>query len=431
MISSANADSAEESRESLYRRELTTILRFGALATSSLNIDTVLDNAMKWAEEFMGTEASSLFELDEAKDLLFVRLSRGPGKEPLKGITVQLGEGIVGHVVQTGKPMVVQDVTREKRFTDRFDRMTGFKTKSMICVPLIVRNRPVGAIEVINKKSGEGFARTDLELLLSMSQFVAIAMENAQLYRQMSDQFHSTTQELRLAQEKLIRAERLAAMSHLAEGVAHEIRNPIMTIGGFARRIKAELTDDRFRKYIDIIMEETVRLENLVRYIHDFLDVQAAALHAEPVAPVIEEALRTVETEAAQQNVTIVRDFRLDNLSIPMDRRQIRRALYHLFANAIDAMPKGGTLTITASQEKEGFVISVCDTGCGIPKEVLDSIYDPFFTSKTKGAGLGLTMAHQIIMNHRGEIKIRSELDKGTIATIRLPTGEAGSGERS
>jgi signal transduction histidine kinase len=431
MISSANADSAEESRESLYRRELTTILRFGALATSSLNIDTVLDNAMKWAEEFMGTEASSLFELDEAKDLLFVRLSRGPGKEPLKGITVQLGEGIVGHVVQTGKPMVIQDVTREKRFTDRFDRMTGFKTKSMICVPLIVRNRPVGAIEVINKKSGEGFARTDLELLLSMSQFVAIAMENAQLYRQMSDQFHSTTQELRLAQEKLIRAERLAAMSHLAEGVAHEIRNPIMTIGGFARRIKAELTDDRFRKYIDIIMEETVRLENLVRYIHDFLDVQAAALHAEPVAPVIEEALRTVETEAAQQNVTIVRDFRLDNLSIPMDRRQIRRALYHLFANAIDAMPKGGTLTITASQEKEGFVISVCDTGCGIPKEVLDSIYDPFFTSKTKGAGLGLTMAHQIIMNHRGEIKIRSELDKGTIATIRLPTGEAGSGERS
>ena len=129
--------------------------------------------------------------------------------------------------------------------------------------------------------------------------------------------------------------------------------------------------------------------------------------------------------------MTIVRDFRLDTIAIPIDRVQIRAALYHLLINALDAMPKGGTLTITATQDKESIVISVRDTGCGIPKEVLDSIYDPFFTSKTKGAGLGLTMVHQIIMNHRGEIKIRSEVDKGTTATIRLPARAADSRERS
>jgi len=220
-------------------------------------------------------------------------------------------------------------------------------------------------------------------------------------------------------------------MSHLAQGVAHEIRNPIMTIGGFARRIKTELTDDKFKKYIDIIMEETVRLENLVKQIHDFLDVQAVTLRAEQVVPVIEDALGTVETKAIQQNVTIVRDFRLDTIAIPIDRAQIKTALYHLLANALDAMPKGGPLTIAATQEKESLVISVRDTGCGIPKEVLDSIYDPFFTSKTQGAGLGLTMVHQIIMNHRGEIKIRSEVDKGTTATIRLPARSVYSRERS
>ncbi len=431
MTPSPHPGSSEESRESLYRRELSTILRLGALVTSSLNIDAVLDNALKWAEEFIGTEASSLFELDEAKGLLFVRLSRGPREDPVRGITVMLGEGIVGHVVQTGKPMVVQDVSKEKKFTDRFDRMTGFKTKSMICVPLLVRNRPVGAIEVINKKSGKRFARADLELMMSMAQFVAIAMENAHLYRQMSDQFHSTTQELRLTQEKLIRAERLAAMSHLAQGVAHEIRNPIMTIGGFARRIKTELTDDRFRKYIDIIMEETVRLENLVKQIHDFLQVQAATLRMGRIALVIEEALKSVEAEAIQQNVTIVREDRLDAMVIPMDRLQIRTALSHLFRNALEAMPKGGVLTITAGQAEESLILSVRDTGCGIPKKVIDSIYDPFFTSKTKGAGLGLTMVHQIIMNHRGEIKIRSEVDKGTTATIRLPLRESDTRERS
>lgn len=414
----------------MYRRELSTILRFGALVTSSLNIETVLNNAMKWAEEFIGTEASSLFELDETKGLLFVRLSRGPGKDPLRGITVMLGEGIVGHVVETGKPMVVQDVTKEKRFTDKFDRMTGFKTKSMICVPLIVRNQPVGAIEVINKRSDKRFTRADLELMVGMAQFVSIAMENAHLYQQMSEKFHSTTQELRVTQEKLIRAERLAAMSHLAQGVAHEVRNPIMTIGGFARRLRAELNDEKFRKYIDIIMEETVRLETLVKEIHEFLDVQSVTLRPEPAAPVVEDALKTVEGRATQQKVTVVRDFQLDAVVLSIDSVQIRTALCHLLENALDAMPKGGTLTLMASGNKESLVISVRDTGCGIAKESLDSIYDPFFTSKTKGAGLGLTMVHQIVMNHHGEIKIRSEVDQGTTATILLPMGVADSKER-
>jgi signal transduction histidine kinase len=204
-----------------------------------------------------------------------------------------------------------------------------------------------------------------------------------------------------------------------------------MTIGGFARRIKTELTDDRFKKYIDIIMEETVRLESLVKQIHDFLDVQSVTLRTERVAPVIEDALGTVETKAIQQNVMIVKDFRLDSIVIPIDRVQIRTALCHLFANALDAMPKGGTLAITASRENESLVISVRDTGCGIPKDLLDSIYDPFFTSKTKGAGLGLTMVHQIVMNHHGEIKIRSEVGRGTTATIRLPARGADSRERS
>ena len=129
--------------------------------------------------------------------------------------------------------------------------------------------------------------------------------------------------------------------------------------------------------------------------------------------------------------MTLVRDFPLDTTVMVIDRVQIRTALYHLLDNALDAMPKGGTLTIAVSQENESIVISVRDTGCGIPKEVLDSIYDPFFTSKTEGAGLGLTMVHQIIMNHRGEIKIRSEVDKGTTATIRLPAREDNSRERS
>jgi signal transduction histidine kinase len=415
------ADLKKQSREALYRRELTTILRFGALVSSSLNIETVLDNAMKWGEEFMDAEASSIYELDEGNNSLFVRVARGPKKEPVKGITVKLGEGISGYVVQTGKAMVVHDVTKEKRFSDKFDRITGFQTRSMICVPLMVRNQPIGAIEVINKRSGKPFNRADLELLISMAQFISIAMENAKLYEQMAEEIHSTTQELKITQEKLIRTERLAAMGHLAQGIAHEIRNPIMTIGGFAQRIKNELSDSKLLKYVDIIMEETGRLENLVRQIHEFLAAQSASLREEGVSSVIDEALRKIEPRADAQGVKVIRNIRVEGLAILMDSGQILTALYNLLENAVESMPNGGTITFTAQREGSRLLITVKDTGCGIPKERLDSIYDPFVTSKTRGAGLGLTMVHQIIMNHKGEARITSEVNKGTTASIWLP----------
>lgn len=411
----------KQSREALYRRELATILRFGALVSSSLTIETVLDNAMKWAEEFMDAEASSIYELDEANNLLFIRLARGPKKEPVKGITLKLGEGVSGYVVQTGKAMVVHDVTKEKRFSDKFDRITGFKTRSMICVPLIVRNQPIGAIQVINKRSGKDFNRADLELLMSMAQLIAIAMENANLYQRMAEEIHSTTQELKVTQEKLIRTERLAAMGHLAQGLAHEIRNPVMTIGGFAQRIRNELSEGKLLKYVEIIMDETARLENLVKQIHEFLDVQSASLREEGVASFIDEALRKIEPRADAQGVRIIRDVHVEGLAILMDSAQVLTALYNLLENAVESMPNGGILTFTAQTEGSRLLITVKDTGCGIPKERLDSIYDPFVTSKTRGAGLGLTMVHQIIINHKGEIKITSEANKGTTARIRLP----------
>jgi hypothetical protein len=416
-----SSDPNRQSREALYRKELSTILRFGALVSSSLNIEDVLDNAMTWAEEFMDAEASSIYELDEENALLFVRLARGEKKEPVKGITLKPGEGIAGYVVQTGKAMVVHDVTKEKRFSDKFDRITGFKTRSMICVPLIVRNHPIGAIQVINKKSGKTFNRADLELLVSMSQLIAIAMENADLYRRMTEEIHSTTQQLKVTQEKLIRTERLAAMGHLAQGVAHEIRNPVMTIGGFAQRIRNELSDGKLMKYVDIIMEETSRLENLVKQIHEFLDVQTAAFREQGVDSVMDEALRRIKPRADAQAVRLMTDVHVQGLSLLMDPAQIVKALYNLLENAVESMPNGGTLTVTGQKEGTRLLITVGDTGCGISKKMLDSIYDPFVTSKTRGAGLGLTMVHQIVMNHRGEIKIASAENKGTVVSMRLP----------
>jgi signal transduction histidine kinase len=412
----------KESSENIYRKELATILSFSALIISSLDIDDVLDRAMKCAEEFIGAEASTVYELDEEKQELMIRVARGEKREPVKKITLKLGEGIAGYVVQTGKPMVVQDVSKEKKFSDKFDRMTGFKTHAMICVPLILRDRPLGALQVLNKKSADPFTRVELEVLVGMAQQIVVAMENAKLYRYMEEKVRTTTQELKIAQEKLIRSERLVAMGHLVQGVAHEIRNPVMTIGGFAQRIKRELKENhKLTNYINIVIEETSRLEHLVRQVREFADVQTANLTFEKVTYPLQEALKRFEPPARKLGVKIKTAIDRDLPPTKLDPGQMVIAFSHVLENALESMPNGGTLTIKAEQDENYIAIKVEDTGCGIAPEQLDAIYDPFVTSKTRGAGLGLTMVHQVVMNHHGEINMSSQLNKGTRVTIRLP----------
>jgi len=420
------SNNKDEPREALYRRELATILRSSALINSSLNIEQVLDNAMKWAEEFMGAEASTVYELEDRSNQLVVRLARGEKKGPVERTTLRVGEGIAGTVVKTGKPMVIQDVSKEKKFTDKIDRLTGYRTKSAICVPLLLRDRPIGALQVINKKSGVPFNRSDLEILFAIAQQVSIAMENANLYRRLEESFVVTTQELRITQEKLIRTERLASMSNLVEGVAHEIRNPITTIGGFARRIKKELGDNRkLDKYVDIILEETARLENIVKHVHDFMETQSYSPTLARIEPVVEEVLNAALPSANELGVRIVKEIAPDLPQARLDSGQLIVAFANIVENALEAMPQGGTLGMKVLSEDRFLVITIKDTGCGIPKDQLTAIYDPFFTSKSNRVGLGLTLVHQVVSNHHGDIRITSEVQKGTVVTIRLPPDAA------
>ena len=412
----------DQKRQDEDRRELETMLRFGALVNSSLDIESVLDHAMQWSEEFMDAEASSVFELDEEAGELFVRLARGEKKEPVRGIRVRLGEGIAGRVAATGKPVVAQDVGREQAFSDQFDRKTGFKTKSMICVPLIVRNRPVGALQVINKKGGKKFSQTDLELLTGMAQQIAVALENAKLYHRLQARFRLTEKELKKAQEKLIRTERLSAMANLVQGVAHEIRNPVMTIGGFARRIKTKADcPEGIGRYAEIILEETGRLELLVQQVREFALMQTADLKLNRIEAVIEEVYKQAEARATHLGMQVDLQMEEDLPLLRLDCDQLAKALLHVVWNGLEAMAPGGTLEIRVAKNEKYLELSVTDTGRGIQEEHIDSVYDPFFTSKTRGAGLGLTMAHQIVMNHKGEIRIDSQEGRGTTVSIRLP----------
>ena len=412
----------KQNPKNIHQKELDTLIRFSSIINSSLKIEDVLNYAMQWVEEFMSAEASTVYELDEDKGEIFIRIARGKKKEPVKRIKLKLGEGIAGGVIQTGKSVVMQDVNTEKKFSNKFDTKTGFETRSLLCVPLILRDKPIGALQVLNKRSGETFTDADLELLTSISQQIAVALDNAKLYRRLEKKFELTEQELKTTQEKLIRTERLAAMGNLVKGIAHEIRNPITTIGGFSSRLKKELKEEsKLRKYVDIIMEESKRLENIVTEVHEFAGVQSANMNLDDLGAVLSQVATEFGEQAKKQDVKFMVKIDKDLPLTFMDTSQIAKALSNIIENALESMPNGGKLTLEAKRDNANIVTSIRDTGCGIAQENLDSVYDPFFTSKTRGAGLGLTMVHQILMNHNGELKFDSKEGVGTTVTIRLP----------
>ena len=415
-------DMRKELDNDIYKRELSALIKSSALINSSLQTTDVLNFSMKAAEEFMDAEASSVYELDIEKKDIIVRLARGEKGGFIQSKRLKIGEGIAGWVIQSGKLMIVEDVHKEPIFSDRFDRETGFTTQSLICVPLTIRGKTTGAIQVINKKNGHPFTQEDSELLTALAQQIAVALDNAKLYQRLEKNFQLTAEELKVTQQKLIRSERSAAIANLVQGVAHEVRNPIMSIGGFAARMKADLEkDNKFQKYLDIILSETTRLEKLVKDVKEIAEMQAAYLQPENMNSLLKNVMKDFSPIIDRESILVKTDIEEGLPIINLDKAQISRALKNIVQNSIEALPKAGTLKITARAVNSAIRIVLEDFGIGIDESKLGSILDPFVTSKTTGAGLGLTMVYQIVMNHQGEIDIKSRGGKGTIVTIDLP----------
>ena len=227
--------------------------------------------------------------------------------------------------------------------------------------------------------------------------------------------------------QQIMRSERLATLGQLSAGVAHEINNPLTGVLTYVRLIKKRLDkrgdeDGDFRRYLDKVEKETERCSTIVKNLLDFARQSAPNLKSVDINLIINESLDLLEHKIRLQNVEVEKRFGFVP-RITADFAQLQQVFMNLIINAVEAMDKGGKLIITtkALDEPKMVEIEFSDTGTGIPKDNLTQIFDPFFTTKTKGTGLGLSVVFGIISRHKGEIDVKSDVDKGTILTIRLP----------
>jgi signal transduction histidine kinase len=244
------------------------------------------------------------------------------------------------------------------------------------------------------------------------------------------------TAELRSSQDKLIHAEKLAALGRLTAEVAHEIRNPLTAIGGFARRLRKGAGSDKERERAEIIVTEVSRLEKILRDVLTFSRDARNNLEKHLLEGLVSEVLSMYEHACSEQSVDVEVVIEKDLPPVLIDRDQIRQAFINLVANALDAMPNGGALKISAGNESLYDVryvyLSVSDTGDGIDDDKMRLIFEPFFTTKEKGrgTGLGLSLSRKIIEEHGGFIRVESVIGKGSVFSLYFPLQDDGeSGE--
>lgn len=232
--------------------------------------------------------------------------------------------------------------------------------------------------------------------------------------------------ERKQAEEQLIQSEKLAGIGTLASGIAHEINNPLSGIMGFAEILMNETNPEKTRKYAEIILKEAERTANIIRWLSSYSrQAKDNNINDVVLSQVVEEALEALKHTRKSFDIEIVKGFQ-KTPTIKGNRSELQQVFVNLMNNAVDAMPKGGRLSLSAAM-KDGFVMAkVSDNGVGIPKEKISRIFDPFFTTKEvgEGTGLGLYVTSMIVKKHHGMIDVDSEIGKGTSFTLRFPISE-------
>ena len=243
--------------------------------------------------------------------------------------------------------------------------------------------------------------------------------------RASNEELRATNEELRDAQEKLVRSERLAAIGQLAGGVGHELRNPLSAIKNAVYYVrvkvaKSELAqqEPRVMEFLDIIDEEINSSGKIINDLLGFSRVGKPTVSPARIEKVIEDVLSHT---TIPENIELTKKLDTDLPEVKIDTDQARQVLVNMILNAVQAMPTGGKLTINAREKDKFLEVEIADTGCGIPQEVMDKIFDPLFTTRAKGTGLGLAVCKAIIDRHQGHIEVESEVGKKTTFTIKLP----------
>lgn len=288
------------------------------------------------------------------------------------------------------------------------------------CAPLAGGNRVLGVLVVANTRTQTDIPADRLRFLEIFSNLAGAALENALLVRQLENAY----QDLQAAQDRLLHGERLALLGEMAATVAHELKTPLVSIGGFAHRLARGVQSPEQREYAGIIVREIERMEGLLKGVLTFSKKHLLCFGLCDLNQLIEKAVQLEELPCSESGIVIKCHLAPDLPPIHGDADKLTQVLLNFLSNARQAMPTGGILSIRSRSGllvgKKCVTIEVEDSGGGIPPHLLSQLFNPFFSTKEEGTGLGLAISAKIVEQHRGEIEVFNR-GQGAVFIVHLP----------
>ncbi len=404
----------------LKARLFESLASVGQAINSTLNLADALQVITREASQLMDARMASLLLLDESKEWLELRASHGAGPDYIARPRLSVAESLVGNVVRRRRPVQDENVQTSGRYQNvRLARQEGLV--ALLSVPLLFGGQVLGVLNVY-KGEPHVFSNEEVRILAALAELSGIAIEKARLYERIVD-----------VEELLRQNERLSALGLLAAEVAHEIRNPLTVMKMLFHSLDLKFPPGDPRTQDTKIMGEKMdHLNRVVEQVLDFARSTEPQLVPVNVNQLLDDLSLLTRHKLRQQRVEIVRDLAPHLPAVQADATQLEQAFLNLTLNAVEAMPKGGRLTVTTRvirqprtrKEPTHVVIEFTDTGAGMTEEQQKKAFSSLLaTTKAKGTGLGLAIVARVIETHRGEVKIQSKPGEGTTFTITLPVG--------
>lgn len=415
----AHASVVEEERSRA--ADLATINELGSLIAQDPALSSVLATAVRYLAQIADVPRVHLMLVDDARKALYRAASN---VEETVDVRFPLDRpSAVAEAFHTLRPTFIVDAT-----DDRLNKkaVRSFGTRSLLAIPLVSRGDPIGAIALVESRRERKFTQLEVERAVAVANLVSPAIANAK----MLEDLRRSYEVLARTQAELVTHERLAALGELSAVMAHEVRNPVAIIFnslGALRRLVKPATDATL--LLDIVGQEAGRLNRIVGDLLDFAKPYALSPRPEQLSVIVHAAVEAARRAAPEALARIETDLRCPPGEVVIDGAMLQQALINLIVNAVQAMPKGGTVTVRAScdgaSDASTLRCEVSDQGAGVAPADEARIFQPFFTKKATGTGLGLAVVKRIADALHGTVTVARAPAGGAVFTLTVPVSAA------